>query len=163
MFRPVTPTNSVEQCSRARIHPKKQGASVWFGMYRGGEVPVRCTAYPPKIKPQKCPVSRSYGSVIMKKMNGPAGCAGLVGMNIKPEISEGDLSRIIEMAWEDRTPFEAIEFQFGLKENDVRALMRTHMKASSFRMWRKRVGGRSTKHRKLRPADVNRFKAPGQK
>ena len=84
-------------------------------------------------------------------------------MNKNPEISEGDLSRIIEMAWEDRTPFEAIEYQFGLKENDVRALMRTHMKASSFRMWRKRVGGRSTKHRKLRPDDVSRFKAPGQK
>lgn len=84
-------------------------------------------------------------------------------MKNESEFTEGDISRIIEMAWEDRTPFEAIEFQFGLKENEVRALMRTHMKASSFRMWRKRVGGRTTKHRRLRPEGVNRFKAPGQK
>ncbi|MCH8558941.1 MAG: TIGR03643 family protein [Balneolia bacterium] len=78
-------------------------------------------------------------------------------------LSDGDISRIIEMAWEDRTPFEAIEFQFGLKENDVRELMRTHMKRSSFKMWRKRVSGRTTKHRKLRHDDVIRFKAPDQK
>lgn len=50
------------------------------------------------------------------------------------------------MAWEDRTPFEAIEFQFGIKENQVRKLMRTHMTESSFKMWRKRVKGRKTKH-----------------
>lgn len=78
-------------------------------------------------------------------------------------LDEGDISRIIEMAWEDRTPFEAIEFQFGLKENDVRELMRKHMKRSSFKMWRKRVSGRNTKHRQLRKDDVIRFKAPGQK
>ena len=57
-----------------------------------------------------------------------------------------DLSRIIEMAWEDRTPFEAIEFQFGLKENEVREIMRREIKPSSFKMWRKRVSGRRTKH-----------------
>ncbi len=79
---------------------------------------------------------------------------------MKDKLSQEDISRIIEMAWEDRTPFEAIEFQFGLKENDVREIMRTHMKASSFRMWRKRVSGRTTKHTKLRPDDVKRFKAP---
>ncbi len=84
-------------------------------------------------------------------------------MDNKQDLTPGDISRIIEMAWEDRTPFEAIEFQFGLKENDVRALMRRHMKASSFRMWRKRVGGRVTKHLKKRPDGISRFKAPGQK
>ena len=57
-----------------------------------------------------------------------------------------DLDRIIEMAWEDRTPFEAIEFQFGLSEPQVIAVMRQQMKASSFKLWRKRVSGRQTKH-----------------
>ncbi|MCH8566621.1 MAG: TIGR03643 family protein [Balneolales bacterium] len=80
-----------------------------------------------------------------------------------PKLDEGDISRIIEMAWEDRTPFEAIEFQYGYKENEVREIMRTHMKPSSFKMWRKRVSCRITKHRKLRKDDVTRFKAPGQK
>ena len=57
-----------------------------------------------------------------------------------------DLDRIIGMAWEDRTTFEAIEFQFGLKEQEVITLMRQSMKPSSFKMWRKRVTGRKTKH-----------------
>ena len=63
------------------------------------------------------------------------------GTDLDPEV----IDRIIEMAWEDRTPFEAIEMQYGLKENQVRAIMRKHMKRSSFHMWRKRVKGRSTK------------------
>ena len=71
------------------------------------------------------------------------------------------IDRIIEMAWEDRTPFEAIEFQFGLKENDVRKLMRSEMKESSFRMWRKRVKGRKTKHTKT--SEAKRFKSQNQK
>lgn len=70
-----------------------------------------------------------------------------------------DISRIIEMAWEDRTPFEAIELQFGLKENDVREIMRREMKSSSFKMWRKRVSGRKTKHLSLRSKDVKRFRS----
>ena len=57
-----------------------------------------------------------------------------------------DLDRIIEMAWEDRTPFEAIEFQFGLSEPQVISVMRQQMKASSFKLWRRRVSGRKTKH-----------------
>ncbi|MBC7701639.1 TIGR03643 family protein [Aquabacterium sp.] len=61
-------------------------------------------------------------------------------------MNEADISRIVEMAWEDRTPFEAIEAQFGLNESAVIALMRQHMKPSSFRMWRKRMAGRATKH-----------------
>ena len=61
-------------------------------------------------------------------------------------LSSDDLDRIIEMAWEDRTPFEAISFQFGLSEPEVVAVMRQHMKASSFKLWRKRVSGRKTKH-----------------
>ena len=65
------------------------------------------------------------------------------------------------MAWEDRTPFEAIEFQFGIKENEVRNIMRTHMKESSFKMWRKRVKGRKTKHSKT--SESNRFKSKNQK
>ena len=73
-----------------------------------------------------------------------------------PELSPADVSRIIEMASEDRSTFEAIEHQFGLNESDVIALMRTDMKASSFRMWRKRMAGRVTKHVARRPQDMNR-------
>ena len=68
-----------------------------------------------------------------------------------------DLDRIIEMAWEDRTPFEAIEFQFGLSEPQVIAVMRQQMKASSFKLWRKRVSGRKTKHAVTSRSD--RFRA----
>lgn len=67
------------------------------------------------------------------------------------------IDRIIEMAWEDRTSFEAIQYQFGLSEKDVIALMRKEMKSSSFRMWRKRVSGRKTKHSATNPS--YRFKA----
>ncbi len=69
--------------------------------------------------------------------------------------SEAELSRIVEMAWEDRTPFEAIEIQFGLNESAVVDLMRAQMKPSSFRMWRKRMSGRITKHAALRPESMN--------
>ncbi|PKV65355.1 MULTISPECIES: TIGR03643 family protein [unclassified Polaribacter] len=71
--------------------------------------------------------------------------------------------RIIEMAWEDRTTFEAIEFQFGLKEQEVINLMRKEMKLKSFKMWRKRVQGRKTKHEKLRTFAEGRFKCTRQK
>lgn len=71
------------------------------------------------------------------------------------------IDRIIEMAWEDRTPFEAIEYQFDLKENDVREIMRNNLKRSSFELWRKRVKGRKTKHQKTSPA--NRFRSQNQK
>jgi uncharacterized protein (TIGR03643 family) len=74
-------------------------------------------------------------------------------------LNEADLSRIVEMAWEDRTTFEAIEAQFGLNESAVVALMRRHMKPSSFRMWRKRMAGRETKHAALRGAQVQRHRA----
>ena len=79
---------------------------------------------------------------------------------VSPLDSE-DLDRVIEMAWEDRTPFEAITYQFGLSEPEVIQIMRTHMKASSFRMWRKRVSGRRTKHAATSSAD--RFRASCQK
>ncbi|MEL6501909.1 MAG: TIGR03643 family protein, partial [Cyanobacteria bacterium J06623_1] len=63
-----------------------------------------------------------------------------------PELDVRTIDRVVEMAWEDRTPFAAIEMQFGLKEKEVIALMRKEMKRSSFKMWRKRVSGRKTKH-----------------
>jgi uncharacterized protein (TIGR03643 family) len=79
-------------------------------------------------------------------------------------LSERDLDRIIEMAWEDRTPFEAILFQFGLPEKEVIQLMRTELKASSFKLWRKRVNsGVSQKHLKKRNPEINRFKCSRQK
>ena len=64
----------------------------------------------------------------------------------QPPLSPADLDRIIEMAWEDRTPFDAIEAQFGLGEQQVIGVMRQELKASSFRLWRARVQGRKTKH-----------------
>lgn len=73
-----------------------------------------------------------------------------------------DISRIIEMAWEDRTPFEAIEYQFGLKENAVREIMRRELKPSSFKMWRKRVSGRKTKHLSLSGKNTYRFRSKNQ-
>ena len=79
------------------------------------------------------------------------------------ELSVRDIDRLIEMAWEDRTTFEAIEFQFGLQEQNVIELMRREMKPSSFRMWRQRVQGRKTKHEKLRTFEKGRFKCSRQK
>ena len=76
-------------------------------------------------------------------------------------MTKEEIDRIIEMVWEDRTPFEAIEFQFGLKENDVRKIMRANMKESSFIMWRERVKGRKTKHGKK--TNAVRFKSKNQK
>lgn len=77
-------------------------------------------------------------------------------------FSEESESRIIEMAWEDRTPFEAIELQFGLSEPEVILFMRQKLKAGSFRLWRHRVSGRKTKHVKLRSEKVSRAYCPGQ-
>lgn len=75
-----------------------------------------------------------------------------------------DLDRVIEMAWEDRTPFEAIYFQFGLNEAAVIALMRQHLKRSSFELWRKRVhSGDSQKHLKKRSAAIERFRCSRQR
>lgn len=75
-----------------------------------------------------------------------------------------DIDRIIEMAWEDRTPFEAIKLQFGLTEADVIKLMRTELKRNSFNLWRKRVNsGVSQKHLKKRDEDITRFKCSRQK
>ena len=78
------------------------------------------------------------------------------------ELTEHEWSRIIEMAWEDRTPFEAIESQFGLSEPQVIALMRRSLKAGSFKLWRARVSGRQTKHLQLRAPGVSRGYCPTQ-
>jgi uncharacterized protein (TIGR03643 family) len=84
-------------------------------------------------------------------------------MKNSEQFSTFEKDRIIEMAWEDRTPFEAIEFQFGLQEKEVIEFMRTHSLPSSFRMWRKRMTARSTKHRMLRSEKVKRFKCSRQR
>ena len=80
-------------------------------------------------------------------------------VHLKPH----EIDRVIEMAWEDRTPFEAISHQFKISEAEVILLMRKELKPSSFRMWRKRVQGRITKHAKLRGFDKGRFKCSQQK
>lgn len=79
-------------------------------------------------------------------------------------FTERELDRIIEMAWEDRTPFEAIRFQFGLPEKEVIKLMRGNLKRSSFNRWRKRVNsGVSQKHLKKRDPEISRFKCSRQR
>ncbi|MGI4866213.1 MAG: TIGR03643 family protein [Janthinobacterium lividum] len=82
---------------------------------------------------------------------------------LEAALTERDIDRIIEMAWEDRTPFEAIEAQFGLAEAAVIKLMRREMKASSWRMWRARVQGRPTKHQAKSGVEDARFKSKLQK
>ncbi|MGE6793682.1 TIGR03643 family protein [Pseudomonas guineae] len=77
-------------------------------------------------------------------------------------FSESELSRVIEMAWEDRTTFEAIHLQFGLNESEVIALMRRSLKPGSFKLWRERVSGRQTKHLQLRDPLVSRGYCPTQ-
>lgn len=73
------------------------------------------------------------------------------------------MDRIVEMAWEDRTPFEAIEMQFGLREDEVVDLMRRQLTASAWRRWRRRVNGRATKFARKRNADVDRFRSTRQR
>lgn len=78
-------------------------------------------------------------------------------------LNEEEIDRIIAMAWEDRTPFEAIKIQFGLAEDEVVELMRKNLRNSSWRRWRERVKGRKTKFSKLRREDVTRFKCYRQR
>jgi uncharacterized protein (TIGR03643 family) len=78
-------------------------------------------------------------------------------------LTPEETDRIIAMAWEDRTPFSAIEYQFGLTEADVIKLMKRELKLSSWKRWRARVQGRKTKHVQLRQDEVGRFKSKAQR
>ena len=78
------------------------------------------------------------------------------------ELNQADIDRIIEMAWEDRTPFDAITYQFGLSEQEVKVLMQKHLKPSSYKLWRKRVQSRATKHLAKRDFVVGRHKSSDQ-
>ena len=82
---------------------------------------------------------------------------------LKQQFADRDLDRIIEMAWEDRTPFEVIAYQFALQEADVKALMKKELKFSSYKLWRKRVENCKTKHIQKRSAAINRFKCKEQR
>lgn len=84
-------------------------------------------------------------------------------LSVNEQLTPLETDRIVEMAWEDRTPFDAIKMQFDVDEKSVIAIMRKEMKASSFRMWRARVQGRATKHTALRTDSVTRFKSKQQK
>lgn len=86
----------------------------------------------------------------------------MVPRNLLNKLSESDISRLIEMAWEDRTPFDAIEQSYGLSESQVIHLMRSQLKRNSFELWRKRVTGRATKHVALRSKLVDRAYCPTQ-
>ncbi len=78
-------------------------------------------------------------------------------------FSEAEIDRIIGMAWEDRTTFDVIKSQFGISESEIIKIMRRNMKPSSFKMWRKRVSGRKTKHKALTEKEVDRFTSPNQR
>ena len=80
----------------------------------------------------------------------------------KIPLKNSDIDRIIEMAWEDRTTFNAIEYQFGLKEQNVKQLMRENLKPSSYKLWRKRVYGRKTKHLSKRDFVIGRHRSYAQ-
>lgn len=85
-------------------------------------------------------------------------------MKTDKRFTEAQLDRIIEMAWEDRTPFEAINYQFALSEQEVIKLMRKHLAHNSFKLWRKRVNsGVSQKHAKKRNPEIGRFKSTRQR
>ena len=88
----------------------------------------------------------------------------IYNFQMKENLTIKDIDRIIEMAWEDRTPFEAITFQFGISEAETISIMRTELKRSSFNLWRKRVNsGISQKHLKKRNPEIERFKCTRQR
>ena len=88
----------------------------------------------------------------------------IYNFQMKENLTIKDIDRIIEMAWEDRTPFEAITFQFGISESEVIGVMRKELKRSSFNLWRKRVNsGISQKHLKKRNPEIERFKCTRQR
>ena len=82
---------------------------------------------------------------------------------MKINLSEIEIDRIIEMAWEDRTPFDAIQYQFGLNESDVRKLMKQELRFRSYKLWRMRVEACKTKHQKTRLEGIDRFKCDRQR
>jgi uncharacterized protein (TIGR03643 family) len=88
----------------------------------------------------------------------------IIAPRLNAILTEIEIDRIIEMAWEDRTPFEAIHYQFGLPEKEVIQVMRQQLKRSSFNLWRKRVNsGTSQKHLYKRNSEINRFKCKLQR
>ena len=87
----------------------------------------------------------------------------IISNTTKENLSDIQIDRIIEMAWEDRTPFDAIKFQFGLSESDVKALMKKELKFSSYKLWRERVENCKTKHVAKRDENIDRFKCNRQR
>ena len=82
---------------------------------------------------------------------------------MKRELNQLEIDRIIEMAWEDRTTFDAIKFQFGLGEDAVKELMKRELKFSSYKLWRERVENCKTKHAAKRNTEIDRFKSTSQR
>lgn len=87
----------------------------------------------------------------------------IISNTTNQNLSDIQIDRIIEMAWEDRTPFDAIKFQFGLSEADVKALMKKELKFSSYKLWRERVENCKTKHVAKRDENIDRFKCNRQR
>ena len=86
-----------------------------------------------------------------------------MSITVKSDLNDIAIDRIIEMSWEDRTPFDAIKFQFGLTEADVKVLMKKELKFSSYKLWRKRVENCNTKHVAKRVEEITRFKCKLQR
>ena len=82
-----------------------------------------------------------------------------IAQALSPILTKEEVDRIIEMAWEDRTTFDAIKFQFGLTESAVKDLMKKELRFSSYKLWRKRVENCKTKHSSKRVSGINRFKS----
>lgn len=101
------------------------------------------------VSPRKC--TRRLASLDGRADRWPGWCLPFDMPKPIRALDAADVSRVIEMAWEDRTPFEAIKIQFGLDEAAVITLMRQQLKPGSFRLWRDRVQGRKTKHAAMRP------------
>lgn len=80
-------------------------------------------------------------------------------LDTQKTLTEIDIDRIVEMAWEDRTTFDAIKIQFGLNESEVKTIMKSRLKFSSYKLWRKRVEASQTKHAKIRLENITRFKS----
>ena len=104
----------------------------------------------------------SHGLLVIPLRNTPKASVGMKSLATKT-LSKSEIDRVIEMAWEDRTSFDAIESQFRLTPGEVIALMRRELKPSSFRLWRERTTGRKSKHVSLRGFQVGRFRCPNQK
>jgi uncharacterized protein (TIGR03643 family) len=148
-FQDATMDTNDERCCGTGTCIINDEGLCWCGQQWNGTMMCR-----PEALPMSMPLHLTLAAALQ-----PTGRAHGHMTRAQLALTESDISRVVEMAWEDRTAFEAIEAQFGLNESAVVDVMRRHMKPSSFRMWRKRMAGRATKHLALRSPAVQRHRA----